>query len=750
MSYGRVWHTAGAALDPTMPRLPEAHPNTGGASPKPLRSPRRRPAHYDYGDPHLQQPFPAHHTQVLAHQLHSTTPPPAALAAAAHHAHRGLDGGDWPPPPPLLALPRTRSHSPTASRPHRPPQQQQQQPSDTPRITCGLCYDIITAPLQLGCGHAFCASCLAPACVTARRRTQQDASSSAVSLAPSFDGGGDGDAGGGAAVQCPVCDCKSKAPQGVDASISRALSYLPARVEGGGGTAVAAAAPSSSSTAAAATSSNTPSYCDWCERQRPEMYCEDCHTSLCPACTTAVHARRGMSLHNILPVTAAAAAAAATVSAAGGGVGGVATSSSERGYAACAVAGHGRSAVKYYCGACREAGCSHCVAETHRGHAGVVRIEEVVEGVLADVKASAKRATEAKHQLKETVAGNHHTRQQFNSTAVSFEHQVRHLFAGLRRDLDHQEDTLLEEFRALFTRGRQTLLDSTDELFRELDARNAALRQLSCDVRDLSGGAPAASPAAAVVGHLTERARKEAAAAAAAATDTSPEAASIGSLMVPRGSGFVFDVPTPPPIKVAPLFNLGLSLKKVPAVGAARRLAFRRAGSGAPEVDLGAAAAGETHLRSGKLGYSSIRASEVFGASGVYQWKVRVHTFNMMIGVVSAAETREDIHQGAGFLWYLDISGSAYGTLGTSTPNLESLPPLNTFAADAGGGGGDSAGPGESAHGVEVLLSYDGGAETLSAAIQGGDAAVIGTGVTPPVQAAFAFLAEGQRAAVLH
>eukprot|EP00754_Rhynchopus_humris_P044467 Rhum_TRINITY_DN417_c0_g2::Rhum_TRINITY_DN417_c0_g2_i1::g.1317::m.1317 len=139
MSYGHVWHTAGAAIDPTMPRLPEAHPHTGGASPKPLRSPRRRPTHCDYGDPHAPptQAFPSHHARLLAQQLQSATPPPASLAAAPHHAHRGLDSGDWPPPPPLLALPRTRSHSPSSSRPQRP-QQQQQQSTDTPRITCGL------------------------------------------------------------------------------------------------------------------------------------------------------------------------------------------------------------------------------------------------------------------------------------------------------------------------------------------------------------------------------------------------------------------------------------------------------------------------------------------------------------------------------------------------------------------------------------------------------------------------------------
>ena len=556
------------------------------------------------------------------------------------------------------------------------------------RVSCGMCCNVVDAPLRLECGHLFCAPCLAPSCV------QQEG----ATVPPS-------------SIQCSLCDCKSRAPLGIDAATSALLATLPKSprqqhyptpthiVNGASGTA-----------AALATAERIPQYCDWCEKERPEAFCEDCRTALCGACTKAVHAKRGMSMHNIVSVLQCDRAGPT------------------KGYAKCALPGHERGSLKYFCRMCYEPACSTCVAEVHRGHGGIIEIEELIPEILASVKKQEGKVADIKHSLKELVSGNQQTRMQFNTTAVAFEHQVKHLFTSLKRELQHQEDSILESFRNKFKGGRATLLHSTDSVLDELDTANVQLIDLQRDIFFLSGeGNNAAiggvTPAAAVVTHLK------------AARQPERKPPSVTGLSVPRGTGFTFTIPTVPQLDVGKLFGLKLDLSGETGQRLYAPLTFPTPppqSSLAIKVREGAT---DIHF-SQMMDWSSLRCNEVFTAAGVQQWRLHLSTFDVMIGVVSADERdRPDLHQGNSFFWYVDVSDNAFGTLGSSTAAFESLPPLHTL---------------DQGKGVDVVLRYDGAAQTLSCAVQGVDKGVIGRGITPPVQPAFAFVSGEQKVSLLY
>eukprot|EP01063_Lacrimia_lanifica_P022644 TRINITY_DN30180_c0_g1_i1.p1 TRINITY_DN30180_c0_g1~~TRINITY_DN30180_c0_g1_i1.p1 ORF type:complete len:555 (+),score=161.66 TRINITY_DN30180_c0_g1_i1:58-1722(+) len=471
----------------------------------------------------------------------------------------------------------------------------------------------------------------------------------------------------GKGVQCPQCDERSASVQPLPAPPARGGAAAPPRAE----------------------------VCDWCEQAAPDAYCEDCKTSLCRACVGLVHRKRNMSAHSIVPLAA-----------------------KPNTFARCEVPGHDRAFVKYYCKTCGEAACPQCATERHGDcvRHEVVGILTVVGHVADRLRRRMGRVEEEKHRLKELVAGNHRTRLQFNTTAVAYEQQVRHVFAALRRQLQREEDAMVAELRASFQSGRAGLLASTDALMEQCDTANGTLDALSTCLQvidnDIGNGA-----AAAAISSLKREAEEF-------------PAPALEGITVPRGAGFRYSVPEYHIPSLQKAAGLSMDLKPVHAASTLLQLTFPPPPAGDVSVDLSPEG---TVLSVGKLcGWASIRAKQELARS-TYQWKLRLHTFNVMIGVASPDDARPDLHKGRGFFWYTDIQGPPFGVLGSPTPAFDALPPLHSLGC----------GP------VDVVLKYDADAGTLAARVAGRDCGVVGERIAPPVCPAVSFIDDAQKVVVV-
>ncbi|KAJ9439934.1 conserved zinc-finger protein [Diplonema papillatum] len=408
----------------------------------------------------------------------------------------------------------------------------------------------------------------------------------------------------------------------------------------------------------------------------------------------------------------------------------------------CPLPGHDRAAVRYYCKTCRSPGCATCVAEKHANHL-VVQLADVARDLVSALTENATRILEAKNRLKELVACNQSTRHRVESTGRAFEEQLRSHFDAARRALEWTQYHTQRKATA------DTLSKSTRTLLRRLDVVNYnALRNRHKMSKIRTGDLAAAADecVGAFQGRpaftgLQQGRHGESRRIRLEFDDEEPPypalynagevAGLFEALRVPRGAGFCFNVPRPETTTSASkAFQLKLDLRTEVISPARTSLTFS-----APPQDGAITvtpSADGTIIAFGKLmDWASIRANEVF-RSGMHTWTLRLFTYNVMIGVTSEDEHRMDLHKGRGFFWYIDIAGPSFGSLGSSTAALEGIPPLPTLPQP-----------------VDVLLTYNAEEATLSAKVAGSDKGVIGTGIAPPVQPAFCFVADSQMITVL-